>query len=98
MRVSTPIFSENEKKNDSRYNFINIRCSIDKNIWVSFKTLISLNRLDIKDVLSKIIKEWIIDFGKHYCDNCRELVDDNNCIIIISDGVWCRYCDKCYLK
>jgi late competence protein required for DNA uptake (superfamily II DNA/RNA helicase) len=105
MRVSAPIFSEKKKKNDCRNDCLNVRCSIDKNLWKSFKTLISLRGLDVKDVLEKIIKNWVINFGKvtnieeeFLCSNCGEIVDNNNCFIFIKDSYKIFYCKDCEIN
>lgn len=98
MRISTPIFSENES---NKNKCISIRCTVEKNVWTSFKTLISLRGLDIKEVLSKIIRNWVVNFGKsdivgeYLCSNCGEVIDNDNCIIIVKDSFKLYYCRDC---
>lgn len=98
MRVSSPVFSERENNRDE---CITIRCNVDKVVWVSFKTLISLRRLDVKDVLNKIIRDWVFEFGKsdivgeYFCSNCGKIVDNDNCIVIVKDSFKLYYCRDC---
>lgn len=95
MRISTPVFSEGKKRKKTS-KCVTIRCSVEEDIWISFKTLVLFKRLDIKDVLNEIIMEWINNFGgKHFCSNCRKIVDDDNRIIIVVDGVREYLCYNC---
>jgi len=95
--MTYPIFSD--KQRESNGEILKIRCDVDKKVWLSFKTLIGLKRLDVKNVLSDIIRQWVINFGevKYVCVNCGMITTKDNCYIIVKDGVYLSCCSvRCF--
>lgn len=95
--MPVPIFSERQKENNNES--INVRCNVDKKIWLSFKTLVGLKRLDITDVLSQILREWVINFGdvKYICYNCGMVMNKENSYVIIRNGQTMNCCSiRCF--
>jgi hypothetical protein len=93
----TPVFSDKLRSYNGEKT--NVRCSINKKVWSSFKTLASLKRLDIGDVLSDIIRNWIIEFGevKYTCYNCGMVINEDNSYIILKKGTYINCCSiRCF--
>lgn len=67
--------------------------------------MVSLRGLNVKDVLEKIIKKWVIAFGRndiiegeYFCSNCSSIIDNNNCFIFVKDGYKIYYCKDCEIS
>lgn len=95
--MTNPIFSGKQREYNN--GTLKVRCDVDEKVWRSFKTLIELKRLDVKNVLSDIIRHWVINFGevKYVCVNCGMLTTKDNCYIIVKDGVYLNCCStRCF--
>jgi hypothetical protein len=96
-KMATPIFSQKQREYNGES--VNVRCEVDKKVWQAFKTLVSLKRLDIGDVLSDIVRAWVINFGevKYICSNCGMMMGKDNCYIIVKNGAYINCCSmRCF--